>query len=305
MTADRNRLHARERRLLAAAVVNVAVVLGQLGAGLAAGSLALVADAGHNLTDTAALILAFAAVRVARRPPSGTRTYGYHRATVLAAQANAAAVIAVTVLLAWFAVSRLLDPPRVDATVVIATAGVAAVLNLLAAYLLHEPGGGDLNMAAAFLHMGGDAAVSVAVAAGGAVMLAVNGDYWLDPTLGLIVGLVIAWQGYRLLRRTTDVLLESSPADIDVGDVRASINGAVGVVDVHDLHVWSLSDVVHALSAHVVIEGEPSLASATQIGTSLKQMLADDYDITHVTLEFEADRCATPLGQHSEPPGQG
>src|SRR5438067_4183664 len=106
---------SRERRLLAAAAVNVAVVLGQLGAGLAAGSLGLVADAGHNLTDTAALVLAYAAVRISRRPPAGGRTYGYHRTTVLAAQANAALVIAVTLLLAWFAVSRLFDPPAVDA----------------------------------------------------------------------------------------------------------------------------------------------------------------------------------------------
>ena len=296
----------RERRLLAAAAVNVAVVLGQLGAGLAAGSLSLLADAGHNLTDTAALVLAFAAIRVARRPPAGARTYGYHRTTVLAAQANAALVIVVTVLVAGFAVNRLVDPPRVDATVVVATAAVVAVLNLVAALLVREPGGGDLNMSAALLHMGGDALVSLGVALGGLVMLAVGGAYWLDPSVGLLISALIAWQGYRLLRRATDVLLEASPPGIDIGDVRNSINAAVGVVGVHDLHVWSLSDVVHALSAHVVVEGgDPSLASATEIGTRLKEMLADDYTITHVTLEFEADRCATPLAQHSEQPLQG
>jgi len=319
---------SREQRLQVATAVNVAVVAAQFAAGLAAGSLALLADAGHNLTDTAALLLALVAVRLARRAPTPGRTYGYHRATVLAAQANAAMILAVTLLLGWFAIARLISTPAVDALPVVIVAGVATALDALAVYVLNEPGGGDLNTRAALLHMGGDALVSLGVTITGVVMLLTSGHYWLDPAVGLVVGALIglialtgwtpidpllslaiagliAFGAWRILSEALAVLMEAAPREIDMPEMVRQMLRVPGVRDVHDLHVWSLSDEMHALSAHVVLEGEPSLATATAIGTQIKQMLADDYAIAHATLELEADVCATPEAQQTPLTGQG
>lgn len=281
----------RERRLVAAATLNTAIVAGQVVAGLAAGSVGLLADAGHNLVDVGAVLLVLLTLRLARRRPTPTRSFGYHRAGVLAAAANAAAILVVTTLIGVESVRRLLDPQQLDGAVVVLVALAAAVGNGLAVWMVHEPGGGDLNLRSARLHLLTDALVSLGVAATGAVILAVDGAYWLDPAASLAIGALIAVSGWRLLRLATDVLLESTPAGIELAALTADLRAVPGVLDVHDVHVWGLSETVLAASAHVLVSGHPSLEEAGATGRAVKAVLAAGWGIGHATLELECEQC--------------
>nr|WP_243407399.1 cation diffusion facilitator family transporter [Frankia canadensis] len=292
---------AQRRRLWWATGLNLAIVVGQAIAGVAAHSVGLLADAGHNLTDTAGVALALVALTLSRRPPSARRTFGGLRWPVLAAQANAAAVLVVTALLAVEALRRLGAHGDVDGPVVVVVALVAAAVNGVSALLVRERDG-DLNTRAAVLHLAGDAAVSVAVAAAGLVIWLAGGGYWLDPAVSLVISLLIAAQGVRLLVSASRVLLEATPENLDVVAVRADILGHEHVLDVHDLHVWGLSDRVAAASVHVTLGhldggddgrdgGHPSLAQARAVSDEIKAMLAARHGITHVTVEAECEPC--------------
>lgn len=281
----------RERRLVVATGLNVAIVVAQVAAGLAAGSVGLLADAGHNVVDVGAVLLSLFALRLARRQATPARSYGYHRAGVLAAAANATAILVVTVLIAVEAVRRLLDPQPVDGALVVVVALAAALGNGVAAWVVHEPGGGDLNMRSARLHLISDALVSLGVAAAGGVILAVDGAFWLDPLASLVISLLIAVSGVKILRLATDVLLESAPAGLDLDALTADVLAVPGVLDVHDVHVWSLSDTLRAASGHVLVSGHPTLEDANETGRLVKVVLARDWGIGHATLELECEAC--------------
>lgn len=287
----------RQRRLVIAIGLNLVVVVGQVIAGFAGHSLGLLADAGHNVADVAALAIAAIAVRYALRAPTQARSFGYHRATILAALANGGLLLAVTVYLAAESVMRLAHPAAVHGGIVLIAALVAAMFNGLGALLVHErhpQRGADLNITAAVLHLGADVLVSLAVAASGLVILLADGLHWLDPAVSLAVSVVIAWQAVVLVRRSADVLLESTPQGIDSLQVGAAIAGIERVVGVHDLHVWSLSSDVYAMSAHVLLAGHPSLEEAQAVGELLKRELARRFSIGHATIEMECEACPEP-----------
>jgi cobalt-zinc-cadmium efflux system protein len=280
----------RDRRLQWALALNALLVALQVAFGIGAHSLGLVADAGHNFTDAAAIGLALFAVRLTYRPATARRSYGYHRSTILAAQANAAAILVVTALILAEAIRRFVHPIAIHTGPVIAVAAVATVVNLGAASVLHEDGH-DLNMRASLLHMLGDALTSAGVLVAAIVMRITGGFGWLDPALSVLIGLVIGVRAVQLLRATTSVLLESTPESIDLGELGAAMMAVAGVEAVHDLHTWSLSSEVHALSAHVVLEGEPTLEEAQRITASVKHTLAERFRISHATIEAEAEHC--------------
>ncbi len=275
--------------------LNAVIVVVQVTAGLVAGSLGLLADAGHNLSDVAAVALALVAVRLARRAPSGARTYGGLRWPVLAAQANAAGILVVTTLISAEAIRRLADPRPVEGGVVVVVALIGMVVNTVAALAIREPGA-DLNTRAAVLHLASDAVVSAGVAAAGAIILAVGGAYWLDPAVSLVIGLVIGAQGIRLLRQASRVLLEQAPPGIDLDRLREQVTAVPGVTGVHDVHVWSVSDTLHAASGHLELAGHPTLEQARQVSDAVKRMLAEQFGITHATLECECEPCAPGAG---------
>jgi cobalt-zinc-cadmium efflux system protein len=289
MADDRSR--RRERRLLVALLLNLGIVAGEVVGGLAAGSLGLVADAAHNLTDVAGIALALIAVRWARRAPTERRSFGYHRGTVLAAQANGALILAATALIGFEGLRRLADPTTVDGGLVVAVAVIALLANTIAALLLRERGSGDVNMRAALLHMASDAVASLGVAVAGAVILVTGRFEWLDPAVSLAIGLIIGWQAIRLMSETTSLLLESTPEGLDVDDITATMLAVPGVEAVHDLHIWSLSSEVRALSAHVILDGHPTLEEAQQVGTAVKAAVSGPYAINHATLELECEGC--------------
>jgi cobalt-zinc-cadmium efflux system protein len=282
--------HSTRDRLRWALLANAAIVLAQVAFGFAAHSVALLSDAGHNLVDVAAVGLALGAVRMARRAPTHQRSYGWLRGGVLAAQANAAAVVALSALLFAVSFARLLSPVHVSGGPVLVVAGAAFVVNGAAALALRHDH--DIGVRSALLHLAGDALASLVVAVAGLVIL-VTGRYdALDPAASLLVALLVLWSGVRLLRQANAVLLEGTPRDVVPADVAATMAAVAGVESVHDLHVWSLDGTRHALSVHVVVSGHPTLEQAQVVGTAVKRAVSAPYGIAHATVELECEGCA-------------
>ena len=281
----------RSRRLTVALALNVVLVAGQIGFGLVAHSLGLLADAGHNLSDVAAVVVSLVAVQWAKRAPTAERSYGYHRGTILAALVNAATILAVTVLIVWEGVRRMAHPEPVHGGVVAAVALVAFVVNAASALVLRDPGS-DLNMRSALLHMAGDALASLGVAVAGFVILMTGRLLWLDALVSIAIGVLIAVEAVQLVRDAAEVLLESTPRDVDLERLTAAMSTVDGVASVHDLHVWSLSSEVRALSAHLVLDGHPSLEEAQHVGDRVKDAVGSPFSIAHSTLELECEPCA-------------
>ena len=276
-------------RLRLALLLNVGVVVAQVVVGFFASSVALVSDAAHNLTDVAAIALALGAVRMARRAPTGARSFGWLRGGVLAAQANAAAVLVLSGLLLVASVSRLLSPTEVSGGLVLGAAGVAFVVNAGSALSLRHAH--DLGSRSALVHLAGDAAASFGVAVAGLV-IAVTGRFdVLDPLASGAVSLLVLASGWRLLRNANAVLLEGTPAGIAPADVEAAMAAVPGVESVHDLHVWSLDGARHALSVHVVVAGHPTLEEAQVVGTEVKRAVSAPFSIAHATVELECEGC--------------
>jgi len=306
MSAEHDHNHSvptgpgREKRLTIAIALNVGIVVAQIAAGIAAGSLGLLADAAHNLTDVLAITVSLIAVRLTKRPLTRQRSFGFHRATVLAALFNAASILAVCAFVVYEALQRLRNPEPVEGGIVIAFAVLGATFNGIAALVVFDRSS-DLNMRGAMLHLVSDALTSVAVAVCGVVMLVTDGWYWLDPAVALVISALIAWQGWKLARSATDILLESTPDGLDTDAVAATIEAVEGVDAVHDLHAWSLSSEMRALSAHVVVSGHPSLEDAQVVAGRVKEALAHNYEIAHATIELECEPCAPDPICEAEP----
>ncbi len=217
--------------------------------------------------------LSIVAVRLALRPPDAERSFGSHRATILAALANASLIAVVTLLIVIQSIYRLGHPEHVHAGLVVIVASLGLVVNGLAALVLRD-GSSDLNMRAAVLHMAGDALASLAVIVGAVGLLFLPSASWLDPVSALVVAAIIVYQATRLFRGSVAVLLESTPSDVDLIELRSSMEGMPGVGEVHDLHVWSLSSEMRLLSAHMVLTGHPTLEEAQAVGDRVKKAIA-------------------------------
>ncbi|MHB1599387.1 MAG: cation diffusion facilitator family transporter [Acidimicrobiales bacterium] len=283
----------RARRVGAALAVNLVIATGEVVGGIVAHSSALFADAGHDVADVGGLALSLAAVRLARRSPTDLRSYGYHRATIVSALANVALVLVVAVLVVADAAGRIGHPGHIDGGLVAAVAGAAAVANGACALLLAD-GSHDLNLRAGAVHLASDALTSVGVVVVGVVVFVTGRFAVLDPALSLAIALLVALRGWTVGREGLDILLEASPGDVDIDELRTAMSSVPGVTEVHDLHCWSLSSEVRALSAHVVLEGHPSLEQANAVGDDVKACIGEPFGIVHTTLELECERCAEP-----------
>ncbi len=262
-------------------------------AGIRAHSLALLSEAGHNLSDFLALLLSLVAVYLQARPPSTTKTYGYHRAGVLAALVNAVSLLAVSFFIFYEAFQRLQHPAHVRAGVMMAVAAAGVVMNGVIALLLYRAGG-DVNIRSALLHELGDTLSTAAVIVGGWVIMA-TGQEWVDPALSIGIGALILWSGSGIVRETLNILLEGTPRGMKLDRIAAVMRAVDGVNDVHDLHVWSIGSETHALSAHVAIADIPPSASE-RILRNVKERLHDEFRIDHTTLQFEHVECETAHG---------
>ena len=264
-------------------VLNSAFVAAEVAAGLWTGSLSLLADAGHNLSDVLSLLLAWGAAVLARRAPAGRRTYGLRKATILASLANAVLLLVAVGAIATEAVHRLAAPAGVNTSLVMLTAGLGVLINGATAALFMRGSQSDLNVRGAFLHMAGDAAVSLAVVIGAFVM-ARTGVLWIDPALGLVIAGVIVLGTWSLLRDSADLALDAAPRGIDVDEVRRWLAGLPGVEDVHDLHIWALSTTETAMTAHIL---RPQNGDCDQFLNIACEGLDRRFHIGHATLQIE------------------
>jgi len=257
--------------------------------GLLSHSLALVGDAGHMLVDSLALGISLVALRVAGRPATATRTFGYHRVEIMAALANGVILGLVAMYVFYEAYQRFRDPPEVQAGLMTAVAGVGLAANLGAMWLLRKSRRENLNLRAAFWHVFGDTVSSVGVIIGGAVIWA-TGWSMVDPIIAVVIGAIILWGAVRLVRESSDILLESVPKHIRMEDVAQAIATVPGVEDVHDLHIWTITSGIHALSAHLLI-ADQTVARSGEIARAVDRDLAERFGISHTTLQLECERC--------------
>ncbi len=260
------------------------ILVAEVAGGLLSHSLALLSDAGHVLTDIFALGLAWFATAQAERPANASKTFGYHRVGILAALANAVTLILITVWIVWEAVARFQHPEPVQPVVMFLSAGIGIAVNLFIGFGLQKEGD-NLNVRAAMLHVFGDVGASVAVVVAGVIILLTNW-YPADPILSVGIAALIAWGAWRILRETTEILLEAVPKDLNLSELVRDMMRVPGVADVHDLHVWCITSGMYALSCHASIADLPPSESAP-ILRALETMLGEKYRIGHTAIQFE------------------
>ena len=269
-------------------VATLAYVALTFVAGLRAHSLALLSEAGHNVSDFLALVLSFAAVYFQTRPADHSRTFGYQRAGVLAAFINAATLIVISIWIGIEAVHRLSAPVAVQPRLMMIVAAAGVVMNGVIAALLWGVAR-DVNMRSAFLHMAGDTLSTAAVIVGGAGIL-FTGQNWIDPVLSIVIAALILWSSIGIVRETLNILLEGTPHGVTLHEIRAGMEAVSGVLNVHDLHCWSLGSQSRALACHVTIDDIPPSESAC-ILVNLNHVLKDHFNICHTTIQFEHENC--------------
>jgi len=261
--------------------------------GLRAHSLALLSEAGHNASDFLALLLSFAAVYFQTRPADDSRTFGYQRAGVLAAFVNAVTLVLISIWIGIEAIHRLSAPVAVQAGLMMWVAAAGVLMNGVIAALLWGVAR-DVNLRSAFIHMAGDTLSTAAVIAGGAAIL-FTGQTWIDPVLSLVIAALILWSSIDIVRETLNILLEGTPRGVELNHIRAGMESVEGVMNVHDLHVWSLGSQSNALACHVTIADIPPSESAC-ILVKLNHVLRDHFNIHHSTIQFEHEGCGDLQG---------
>src|SRR6266404_3896212 len=274
-------------RMAIAVALNLIFVVIEAGFGFVSNSVALIADAGHNLSDVLGLVSAWTAMYLGRRPPGARFTYGLGRSSVLAALANAVLLLLACGAIAWEAVGRLASPPAVVAGTVMGVAASGIVINGLSAWLLHAGSHGDLNRRSAFIHMLGDAAVSVGVLLSGTLIM-FTGWSRIDPIVSLLIVTAILVSTWGLLRDSLHLSLDGVPASVNSSAVMSYLADQRGVTDVHDLHIWALSTTSVALTAHLVV---PDRGADDALLDSITPNLKRRFHIHHATLQIERDRC--------------
>ncbi|MDC0886565.1 cation diffusion facilitator family transporter [Altererythrobacter sp.] len=266
-------------------VLNTAFVIVEAAYGYISGSMALIADAGHNLSDVMALLLAWGAAAAAKRPPTARYTYGYKSSTILAAIGNAALLLIAILWIAFETVDRLLDPPQVEGWTMIFVAGIGIVINTATALMFVRGRKDDINIRGAFLHMAADALVSVGVVIAGAAIL-LTGAVWIDPVTSLVIVAVIAWGTWGLARDSIKMGLLGVPEGICEKEVQEFLSGQPGVTLVHDLHIWPMSTTETALTAHLVV---PQGTTGDSFLADLSRELQKRFGIGHTTIQIERD----------------
>ncbi|HEX8494223.1 MAG TPA: cation diffusion facilitator family transporter [Pyrinomonadaceae bacterium] len=271
------------RRLTLVLLLTGLYMLTEVLGGWWTGSLALLADAGHMLADVAALALALVAIWFASRPATPSKTFGYYRLEILAAWINGIALVVIALLICYEAYERWSQPPVVKSTPMLLVATGGLLINIICAWLLHGEHEHDLNMRGAWLHIIGDALGSVGAIIAGALM-SFYGWYTADPLVSVVIGLLIVWSSWSLIRVSTNVLLEGTPAHINLAAVEDAILQTRGVQDVHDLHVWTITSGREALSAHVI---HAETISQPELLKELREKLYEKFGVDHLTIQME------------------
>ncbi|MBX3661871.1 MAG: cation transporter [Burkholderiales bacterium] len=269
-------------------LLNIGFVIIEAWYGWVTGSLALLADAAHNLSDVGGLLLAWAAFAAARLKPDERHTYGWRRGSILASFANAIILLVAMGSLGWEAIQRFADPSPISAVTVIVVAAIGVVVNAVTAWLFMAGSKSDLNIRGAFLHMAADALVSVGVVIAGLLYLW-QGWLWIDPLASLVIAAVVVIGTWSLFRQSLHLLFDGVPEHINLAEVLSALQQVPGVASVHDLHVWAMSTAEQSLTAHLVATGE---RSNNDMLLAAQQVLRERFGIEHVTLQIEIESCA-------------
>jgi cobalt-zinc-cadmium efflux system protein len=296
MVASPNR--KMQRVLQFSMVLTFAYVGATFFFGLRAHSLALISEAGHNVSDLLAILLSFVAVYFQGRPATDQKTFGYQRAGVLAAFVNALTLVVLSAWIAIAAIHRISAPVAVQPKLMMYVAAAGVLMNGTVASLLSRFSG-DVNIRSVFLHMLGDTLSTAAVIAGGAAIL-FTGMTWIDPVLSILIAGMILWSSIGIVRETLNILLEGTPRNLQLGEVRVAMESVTGVLDVHDLHVWSLGSQSHALASHITIAEMP-MSECSSILDGINCALRDRFHIHHTTIQFETTGCETTHGCSAPP----
>ena len=302
MGHDHNHSHGTENVsdgvLLWTVIVNLGLSVFEFVAGAISGSVALMADALHNTNDAAALLIAYIARKISRKGADGQYTFGYRRAELIGAMIQLTALILVGLYLVYEAVRRFFDPEPLLGGWIMAAAGVALVVDVITAWLLWSMSKGSLNVKAAFLHNLTDAGASVAVLLGGAAILWLNWT-WVDPVITLIIAGYILYMSFGMLKKTSRILMEGTPTNLSVDEIKEALQNLDGIENVHHIHVWELDEHHRALEAHVVIGEACSMEELESLKATVKTCLGKYFSIHHSTLEFESaeNRCRNINGE--------
>jgi cobalt-zinc-cadmium efflux system protein len=276
-------------RLVVSLCLTLAFVVIEAVAGLFANSLALLTDAAHNFTDVIALGISGYAVYLTARPSNSRNTYGYHRAGILAALLNSTMLVLISLGIFYEAYRRFMDQPQVNSLVLIGVGVLAFVVNLVSALLLQRGSKNDLNLRSAFIHMIGDVAATVGAVVAGILIYFTHAN-WLDPFISVLIGFLILYSAWGILRETVDILLESTPRDVNMAAVVRDMMEVKGVIGIHDLHVWSITQGLRTMSAHV-LTADVSLSAGAEIQRQLSELLFQRYNVGHATLQLECVDC--------------
>ena len=282
-----------QRVLQLSMVLTLAYVGATFYFGLRAHSLALISEAGHNVSDLLAIALSFVAVYFQARPATDQKTFGYQRAGVLAAFVNAVTLVVLSAWIAIEALHRIAAPVQVQPRLMMYVAAAGVLMNGTVATLLWRFSR-DVNIRSVFLHMLGDTLSTAAVIVGGAAIL-FTGLTWIDPVLSILIAGMILWSSVGIIRETLNILLEGTPRNLQLGEIRKAMSAVEGVLDVHDLHVWSLGSQSHALSSHITIAEMP-MSECSSILEGINCALRERFHITHTTIQFETTGCETTYG---------
>ncbi len=276
-------------RIVVSLVITLVFVVIEGIAGYWANSLALLTDAAHNLTDVLALALSWQAIRLAARPATSDRTFGYHRAGILVALFNSTTLVVIALGIFYEAYHRLIAPEQVQAETLTLVAAIAFFVNVGTAWLVKHGSENDLNLRSAFVHLAGDAVSTFAAVLAG-ISIGLTGWAWLDPLVSIFIGLLILWNGWSIIRETMDILLEGTPRGVDLNDIMTDLVGIDAIRGVHDLHVWSITQNIRSLSAHIAIDDIP-ISASIPIRDRINDVLYHKYGIAHATLQFECVDC--------------
>ncbi len=279
----------RSNRLALSLWITLGFVIFEIISGYLANSLALLTDAAHNLTDVLTLALSWVAIRLALKPANSNHTYGYHRVGILIALVNAASLILVSAFVGFEAYRRFREPLEIQSTLMSLTSGIAFIVNLVTALLIRHGSQSDLNLRSAYLHLMGDVFSTFGAFVAG-IAIAFTGYNWLDPLVSLMIVGFILWNALKIVLETVRILLESSPRDINVDQLIQDLRQIPGVIDVHDLHVWSITAEMRSLSAHIVTH-DISLSEGAIIQEKIGRLLRQQYAIAHATLQLECQEC--------------
>ena len=285
-----NHQHAEDmgdRRLIIAIIINMLLTLAQVIGGIISGSLSLIADALHNFSDAASLLIAWVARKIGRQPADHYKTFGYKRAEVIATLINLVSLVIIGIYLIYEAIWRIFEPQIIEGWMVVIVAGIALVIDVATAILTFTMSKNSMNIKAAFLHNVSDALASVGVIIAGTLILLYQW-YWSDTLITLIIAAYVLYQAFTLLPKTVHILMEGTPADISINDVITKMESITDVISIHHVHIWQLDEHKNALEAHIVITNYNEL---DKIKIKLKSLLEQAFSIEHSTLEFELIDC--------------